>query len=631
MFKDLRKNKKKGFSLVELIVVIAIMAVMTAVLAPALLQYVEKSRAQKDDSAMGEVVQVVKLALADQDVYDECLCYTVDGNKAYYTVAGDEEQWQPGGTMRGLTITFSATPNANATQFGLAGGVVNKFVAEGTKSFNGNDATGATLGTMTSGENPGELYNKIQAAIPNGVVDLTSQTYRNSDYTVFITMGSADEAVVVTGQWSGTNIHADSSAGGAGETPDGDNGDGSNNGSNLVSVEELQELYEFTYYETLSDAISAASSGSATVDSTNKEEAIAGVYVDGGKIYVVLLKTTEERVSIAADINLNLGGNVLRSTTGSAITVNSGNVYIDARLPGSGIDVKVGSGVNSRAIAIAKAASVTLEGGTISNEIVNKANGAILCLGTFNANDATIICKSSTARADGVSLSGAATVNITNCNIYAYSSAGKSNGVYVSSTSSITISGSTIIGYANYNTDYSCSSFGVYQNANSTLRLNNCYVSGNHSGIQTYGTVYINGGTYEGYGHGGFYFVGNSQTAYVQNATIRECAFKKDDIAKDYTATNGSNHVGFYIAAVGSEINIDGCTIESDGDAIVMRSEGSSNLRISHSNIGESQRIRIDHTQHKLYIGKGNNFDINNASLQDAVIIETDGAYAPPA
>ena len=38
-FNDVRKNENKGFSLVELIVVIAIMAVMTSVLAPALLQY----------------------------------------------------------------------------------------------------------------------------------------------------------------------------------------------------------------------------------------------------------------------------------------------------------------------------------------------------------------------------------------------------------------------------------------------------------------------------------------------------------------------------------------------------------------------------------------------------------------
>ena len=64
-----KQNLKKGFSLVELIVVIAIMAVMVAVLAPSLLQYVERSRAQKDDSAMGEVANDIML-LGIQSVFD---------------------------------------------------------------------------------------------------------------------------------------------------------------------------------------------------------------------------------------------------------------------------------------------------------------------------------------------------------------------------------------------------------------------------------------------------------------------------------------------------------------------------------------------------------------------------------
>lgn len=64
------KNRKnnKGFSLVELIVVVAIMAVLVGVLAPAYLKYVEKSRIQKDISAIGEVVNAIEIAMADEDV-----------------------------------------------------------------------------------------------------------------------------------------------------------------------------------------------------------------------------------------------------------------------------------------------------------------------------------------------------------------------------------------------------------------------------------------------------------------------------------------------------------------------------------------------------------------------------------
>lgn len=67
------KNRKnnKGFSLVELIVVVAIMAVLVGVLAPAYLRYVEKSRYQKDMSAIAEVEEAIKIAVAEEDIFDD--------------------------------------------------------------------------------------------------------------------------------------------------------------------------------------------------------------------------------------------------------------------------------------------------------------------------------------------------------------------------------------------------------------------------------------------------------------------------------------------------------------------------------------------------------------------------------
>jgi prepilin-type N-terminal cleavage/methylation domain-containing protein len=263
-YNDVRKNENKGFSLVELIVVVAIMAVLVAVLAPSLLAYVERSRAQKDDSAMGEVANAVMLALADQDVYDEVLRYTYTGNVSCYidlkdstggnitdaasqrgtkietkngvggtagTVEMDKDQYMFGddarladekkfefaGNMRGVTITFEPSATSNKkTEFALTAGKINAGKPATAVWINGttNQPTEQTLGAMSSvaGGTSHYLYNRVRATVGDKI-ELTSQTYRNSSYTVFIRMGTTggnqadkQDAIKVYGQWNGTNL-----------------------------------------------------------------------------------------------------------------------------------------------------------------------------------------------------------------------------------------------------------------------------------------------------------------------------------------------------------------------------------------------------------------------------------------
>ena len=82
-----RKKNNKGFSLVELIIVIAIMAILTALLAPQFLKYVERSRVARDISNIALAERSIQVALADEDVYkdvaiasgDVTVTYAADG------------------------------------------------------------------------------------------------------------------------------------------------------------------------------------------------------------------------------------------------------------------------------------------------------------------------------------------------------------------------------------------------------------------------------------------------------------------------------------------------------------------------------------------------------------------------
>lgn len=87
-----KKRKDKGFSLVELIVVVAIMAVLIGVLVPTLVRNVEKSRLSKDKSALDEVKNAVEIALADEKYMDTKTTYTLCDNTNTVTIGDVEDE-----------------------------------------------------------------------------------------------------------------------------------------------------------------------------------------------------------------------------------------------------------------------------------------------------------------------------------------------------------------------------------------------------------------------------------------------------------------------------------------------------------------------------------------------------------
>ena len=112
--------KNKGFSLVELIIVIAIMAILAAAIAPALIRYIDKSRRGDDVQAAATINTAVQSALANEDAYEEIAT-------------------KMGGSV---LITANAHPAGTATAtFGAAQGITNipSFLADVNSNL-GNEA-----------------------------------------------------------------------------------------------------------------------------------------------------------------------------------------------------------------------------------------------------------------------------------------------------------------------------------------------------------------------------------------------------------------------------------------------------------------------------------------------------------
>ena len=88
MFKLLNKKKNnKGFTLVELVIVVANLAILVGILAPQYTKYVEKSRKAADASNLENLVTVFKTAASDSTDTIKAGTYEITITDANTTIA----------------------------------------------------------------------------------------------------------------------------------------------------------------------------------------------------------------------------------------------------------------------------------------------------------------------------------------------------------------------------------------------------------------------------------------------------------------------------------------------------------------------------------------------------------------
>lgn len=133
------KKNNKGFSLVELIVVVLIMGIIAVALAPQVIKWVENSRLAADASAYDELVEEIQVSLAKKTVYGDVKSgnyyefhFGKDGVKVYTTAYG--------------TDAAANAPTALAST-DTAVGATNEFY----KAMSEIDPDWATVKTKTSG------------------------------------------------------------------------------------------------------------------------------------------------------------------------------------------------------------------------------------------------------------------------------------------------------------------------------------------------------------------------------------------------------------------------------------------------------------------------------------------------
>ncbi len=107
-------KNNKGFSLVELIIVIAIMAILVGVMAPQLIRYIDKTNQSSDVQLLDSVKSAVQTAMLDPDVVAAGGGFTLDTDGNATMTLGDVFDADKIGDEVALTLGEDAAADVEA-------------------------------------------------------------------------------------------------------------------------------------------------------------------------------------------------------------------------------------------------------------------------------------------------------------------------------------------------------------------------------------------------------------------------------------------------------------------------------------------------------------------------------------
>lgn len=638
-----KENGKSGFTFVEVVVVFAVLAVLCAVLAPALLHNTELSRAQKDESAMSEVCQAVRLALADPECLDEALLYSctnnyvtyTDSSGAYGTIINDEEFWAPDGAGFATTITMNPKPGPNGrTIYSLDEALVNDMTYGNGSVAQTRIMTGARIENNqgywknASLRDESLLYNVVRQSVGD-TVSVDSATYGNSSYTIFIVFENKDGTITpnVYGMFNGTNLSEDcSSSKGSGTytyvenkpettltggTTDaiynktdlvGSGGGGGNNGDGYKTEDATQDMEseDLEYYSSLAVAVSDINNNTIGVNATlpTMDGAQAVINTTEAVPVLVLLSnaTTDETINITAPMKINLNGHRITSTADTAIAYNA-----DLTIIGNGGSIVMPEHQSAEKVYILKDVgtnSLKVNGGTynISNvQGTNQTYGFLTCGPAEIRNITMKALGNSYTRLYGLGAKGQLLVYDSNLHIFQ--------------------------NQAEDQTDDTVRAYGIYSSCKTTFNgVYNTNVNASWYTISGYLDEIYNG-IHSSYGNGMFLNGSSTKTIKVKNITFHGVANWPSECQRFWR--NANNMLAFGGSADFSDYHIylSNCRFDGPEKNVAIRVQGAYNERRNSFYMSDTQfTMGVEKFlsmyeaigEHKVYFGVNNNVDASN-------------------